>query len=149
QAEFLEIVDTEAERLGQLIDDLLNIARIESNMAVQFNFAAVDLNVLINRVVRLQSSYVRGHVIEVNAAELPAVTADEGKILQVLNNLLSNAIKYSPNGGTITIEALEENEGIRISVSDQGLGIPKDALPKMFQRFYRVEGSHTAGIKGT
>jgi two-component system, OmpR family, phosphate regulon sensor histidine kinase PhoR len=149
QAEFLEIVDTEAERLGQLIDDLLNIARIESNMAVQFNFIPVDVNVLINRVVRLQSSYVRGHVIDVKAAELPTVTADEGKIVQVLNNLLSNAIKYSPNGGTITIEALEEDQGIRISVSDQGLGIPKDALPKMFQRFYRVEGSHTAGIKGT
>src|SRR5262249_9540749 len=95
-----------------------------------------------------QSSYVRGHVIEVNSSELPTVMADEGKILQVLNNLLSNAIKYSPNGGTITIVGVEEDGGVRISVSDQGLGIPKDALPKMFQRFYRVEGPPTAGIKG-
>jgi two-component system phosphate regulon sensor histidine kinase PhoR len=149
QAEFLEIVDTEAERLGQLLDDLLNTARIESGMAIQFNFTALDLNLLIERVVKLQSSYVRGHTIEVQSENLPTVMADEGKILQVLNNLLSNAIKYSPNGGVITIRGVEEDGGVRISVQDQGLGIPPDALPKMFQRFYRVEGSHMVGIKGT
>jgi two-component system, OmpR family, phosphate regulon sensor histidine kinase PhoR len=149
QAEFLEIVDTEAERLGQLLDDLLNTARIESGMAIQFNFTALDLNLLITRVVKLQSSYVRGHTIDVKVEQLPTVMADEGKVLQVLNNLLSNAIKYSPNGGVITVEAVEENGGVRISVTDQGMGIPKEALANMFQRFYRVEGSHMVGIKGT
>jgi two-component system phosphate regulon sensor histidine kinase PhoR len=149
QAEFLEIVDTEAERLGQLLDDLLNTARIESGMAIQFNFQGVDLNLVIKGVVKLQSSYVRGHTIEVECEGLPPVQADEAKIIQVLNNLLGNAIKYSPNGGTITISAAEEDGGVRISVSDQGMGIPKEALSKMFQRFYRVEGSHMVGIKGT
>jgi len=158
QAEFLEIVDTEAERLGQLLDDLLNTARIESGMAIQFNFTALDLNVLINRVVKLQSSYVRGHAIDVQVGQLPTVMADEGKVLQVLNNLLSNAIKYSPNGGTITVVGVEEQRatdtapprnGVRVSVTDQGMGIPKEALAGMFQRFYRVEGSHMVGIKGT
>jgi two-component system phosphate regulon sensor histidine kinase PhoR len=149
QAEFLEIVDTEAERLGQLLDDLLNTARIESGMAIQFAFLAVDLNVLIQRVVKLQSSYVKGHTIDVQVPDLPTVLADEGKIVQVLNNLLGNAIKYSPNGGRIHIAAVEVDGGVRISVKDEGMGIPPEALPKMFQRFYRVEGSHMVGIKGT
>jgi two-component system phosphate regulon sensor histidine kinase PhoR len=162
QAEFLDIVDTEAERLGQMIDDLLNVARLQNGRGLQFGFLPVDLNVLIQRVVRLQSkgSYVRGHEIAVNAGELPPIIADEAKLEQVLNNLLSNALKYSPNGGTVTIAAEadvppphpapgDDRRGVRISVSDQGMGIPKEQLPRMFQQFFRVEGSHMLGIKGT
>jgi two-component system phosphate regulon sensor histidine kinase PhoR len=162
QEEFLDIVDTEAERLGQMIDDLLNVARLQNGRGLHFAFLPVDLNILIQRVVRLQSksSNVRGHEIAVTAGELPPILADESKVEQVLNNLLSNALKYSPNGGTVTI-AVEANvphphltsadapNGVKISVSDQGMGIPKEQLPKMFQQFFRVEGSHMLGIKGT
>jgi two-component system phosphate regulon sensor histidine kinase PhoR len=157
QAEFLEIVDTEAERLGQMIDDLLNIARLQRGRGLQLNFETVDLNRVIERVVRLQSSYVRGHTIEVRSEELPPVVADEGKVQQVITNLLNNAIKYSPNGGTIILSGAHEpgpdelsgQMGVRLSVKDQGMGIPKDALARMFTRFFRVEGSHMVGIKGT
>jgi two-component system, OmpR family, phosphate regulon sensor histidine kinase PhoR len=151
QSEFLDIVDSEAERLGQMIDDLLNVARLQNGRGLQFSFQPVDLNVLIQRVVKLQSksSYVRGHEIVVKGEDLPPIVADEGKVEQVLNNLLSNALKYSPNGGTVTIAAHLEGEGIRISIADQGMGIPKEQLPRMFQQFFRVEGSHMVGIKGT
>jgi PAS domain S-box-containing protein len=157
EAEFLGIVDTEAERLGQMIDDLLNIARLQRGRGLQFNMQNVDIAAVIERVVRLQSSAVRGHVIDVQIGELPHLTADEGKVQQVVTNLVNNAIKYSPNGGTITISAVEEpgpgelsdKQGIRLSVADQGMGIPPDALGRMFTRFFRVEGSHMSGIKGT
>jgi two-component system phosphate regulon sensor histidine kinase PhoR len=151
QAEFLDIVDTEAERLGQLIDDLLNVARLQNGRGLDFRFEPVDLEVLVQRVVRLQSksSYVRGHEIAVTMEGLPAVMADEGKVEQVLNNLLSNALKYSPNGGTVSIKGKVDGDGVLISISDQGMGIPKEQIPRMFQQFFRVEGSHMLGIKGT
>lgn len=158
QAEFLGIVDTEAERLGQMIDDLLNIARLQRGRGLQFNFQHVEIPSIIERVVRLQSSSTRGHTIEVHADEnLPALTADEGKVQQVVTNLVNNAIKYSPNGGLVKITAaavpgpgeLAGQQGVQISVQDQGMGIPPDALGRMFTRFFRVEGSHMSGIKGT
>jgi signal transduction histidine kinase len=157
EAEFLGIVDTEAVRLGQMIDDLLNIARLQRGRGLQFSFQNVDLNTVVERVVRLQSSYLRGHTLDVQTEGLPHVTADEGKIQQVVTNLVNNAIKYSPHGGTITISGAEQpgpgelsdQRGVRLSVKDQGMGIPPDALSRMFTRFFRVEGSHMAGIKGT
>jgi signal transduction histidine kinase len=79
--------------------------------------------------------------------------ADESKVTQILHNFVSNALKYSPNGGEIKIAARLWTEdsvpGVRISVSDQGLGIPADQLPKMFSQFFRVEGQSHQGIKGT
>jgi len=157
QTEFLSIVDTEAVRLGQMIDDLLNIARLQRGRGLQFTFLNVDIATVIERVVRLQSSSVRGHVFDLKIGDLPHLTADEGKIQQVITNLVSNAIKYSPNGGMITITAREEpgpgdfsdQQGIRLSVQDQGMGIPPQALGRMFTRFFRVEGAHMSGIKGT
>jgi two-component system phosphate regulon sensor histidine kinase PhoR len=157
EAEFLGIVDTEAERLGQMIDDLLNIARLQRGRGLQFNMQNVDIAAVVERVVRLQSSAVRGHVLDVQIGEVSHLTADEGKVQQVVTNLVNNAIKYSPNGGTITISAVEEpgpgelsgQPGVRLSVADQGMGIPPEALSRMFTRFFRVEGSHMSGIKGT
>ena len=96
EAEFLGIVDTEAERLGQMIDDLLNIARLQRGRGLQFSFQSIEIPDIIERVVRLQSSSVRGHVVDLKVADLPPLTADEGKIQQVVTNLVSNAIKYLP-----------------------------------------------------
>ncbi len=157
EAEFLGIVDTEAERLGQMIDDLLNIARLQRGRGLQFDFQQVDLHTVVERVTRLQSGYLRGHVIDDQTEGLPPIVADEGKVQQVVTNLVSNAIKYSPNGGTITIEGAEEpgpgdlaaEIGVRVSVKDQGMGIPPDAVTRMFTRFFRVEGAHMQKIKGT
>lgn len=149
QAEFLEIVDTEAERLGQMIDDLLNIARIKGGRGLQFAFGPCDLKAMIGRVVKLQSSYVKGHELVCEFEGLPQIRCDEGKVQQVVNNLVSNAIKYSPNGGKILIRGQEHEGGILISVRDCGMGIPPEQLPKMFGQFFRVEGNHMHGIKGT
>ena len=153
QEEFLQIVDTEAERLGQMIDDLLNIARIQNGRGMQFHYVATDISEVVGRVVRLQSqssAMKGGHQIVVDVPEdFPTIMSDDAKLQQILHNLVGNALKYSPNGGEIRIAARLKEEGVEIAISDQGLGIPKEQLPKMFGQFFRVEsGSHT-GIKGT
>lgn len=153
QEEFLQIVDTEAERLGQMIDDLLNIARIQNGRGLQFHFVATDLQQIINGVIRLQkhSSSMKGqHKLALDLApDLPQIMADDAKLQQILHNLVGNALKYSPNGGEVAIGARPVDGGILISVRDQGIGIPKEQLPRMFGQFYRVESSSHTGIKGT
>jgi signal transduction histidine kinase len=153
QEEFLQIVDTEAERLGQMIDDLLNIARIQNGRGLQFHFIATDLNDVARRVIRLQSqssAMKGGHQLKLEIPEdFPNILSDDAKVQQIMHNLVSNALKYSPNGGEVAIGAREDGDGVRIWISDQGLGIPKEHLPKMFGQFHRVESSGHTGIKGT
>jgi len=153
QAEFLQIVDTEAERLGVLIDDFLNIARIQNGRALQFAYMQTKAADTIEHVVRLhrQSSQLKSNhqlIVDVPDSEL-TFQADEGKLQQILHNLVGNALKYSPNGGEVRIKAERDGEGVLITVSDQGLGIPAEQLPKMFQQFQRVESPGHHGIKGT
>lgn len=153
QSEFLQIVDTEAERLGVLIDDFLNIARIQNGRALQFAKTNVNAVDVVEHVVRLhrQSSYLKGNHELVVDVPNPSLTfpADEGKLQQILHNLIGNALKYSPNGGEVRIRVVEQDNGVLITVKDQGLGIPPDQLPKMFGQFFRVESSQHTGIKGT
>jgi two-component system sensor histidine kinase VicK len=77
------------------------------------------------------------------------VEVDEDKITQVLYNIISNAMKYSPEGGTITFRTKEMEDKITISISDEGVGIPKDNLDKIFDRFYRVDKARTRKLGGT
>jgi two-component system phosphate regulon sensor histidine kinase PhoR len=153
QEEFLQIVDTEAERLGGMIDDHLNIARIQNGRGLQFNYIPTDLHAIAKQVVRLQSqsSAMKGqHQLVVDIPEdFPTFPCDDQKVTQILHNLVSNALKYSPNGGEVRILARRQGDGVMIAVKDQGLGIPKEQLPKMFSQFFRVEGQSHQGIKGT
>ncbi len=153
QEEFLQIVDTEAERLGGMIDEQLNIARIQNGRGLQFHFAAMSLESVIQQVVRLQkqSSIMKTqHRLVVDVPEdFPMVQADEAKVVQILHNLVGNALKYSPNGGEVRIAGRLQDDGIDICVSDQGLGIPPEQVGKMFSQFFRVEGQSHSGIKGT
>lgn len=151
QEEFLQIVDTEAERLGGMIDEQLNIARIQNGRGLQYNYVPTDIRALANTVFRLQkqSSSWRGHELVVDVPDdFPMIQADDAKLTQVLHNLVGNALKYSM-GGEVRLAAREVEGGYQISVSDQGHGIPKEQLPKMFTQFFRVESSSHTGIKGT
>jgi PAS domain S-box-containing protein len=153
QEEFLQIVDTEAERLGTMIDDFLNIARIQNGRGLQFNFTPVDVKTVLGHVVRLQSqsSYMKGNhnlVLDI-PDDFPMIHADDGKLQQTFHNLVNNALKYSPNGGEVRISGRVVDHGVQLSVKDSGLGIPKEQLPKMFGQFHRVEASDRKGIKGT
>lgn len=148
--EFYTIIDTECDRLTRLISDLLNVSRIEAGRALDLNPKPVTLTTLIEKVVSVQKSYTNKHELVIDIqSELPTIVADEDKVDQILTNLTNNAIKYSPEGGKVTISATRYGERVRMCVSDQGMGIPKEHLPKVFDRFHRVDNRDTRRVGGT
>lgn len=151
QMEFYRIIDTECDRLVRLINDLLNLSRIESGRALDLVLARVDLGELIGRVVDSQRSYTDRHEFDIIVPEdLPHINADRDKLDQVLTNLLSNAIKYSPDGGKITVHAREiDDNKISVSISDQGIGIPEEQISRLFTRFHRVDSRDSRKQYGT
>jgi PAS domain S-box-containing protein len=148
--EFYQIIDQETDRLRRLIEDLLNLSRIERGVALQPHWQRVDLEKVIDRVLTIQRSYTDKHQLIADIPEpLPLIVADEDKIDSVLTNLVNNAIKYSPNGGEIRVRAVREDNTILISVQDQGIGIPKDKLIKIFEKFERIDTKETRAAGGT
>lgn len=149
--EFYSIIDQETDRLTRLINDLLNIARIEAGESLKPVYKQVDFYNLSKKVVMIQRQATTKHTIIHDVPEdLPKIIADEDKVDQILTNLLSNAIKYSPNGGEIRVKAWEEDaDHIIFYVSDQGMGIPKEHLTKVFEKFHRVDNTDTRKQYGT
>lgn len=151
QREFLGIVVSECDRLRRLIDDLLNTSRIEAGESLSPNYAEFDLPVLLDKVVRVQQQSTTKHVVSLKVHnELPKIiVGDEDKFDQILTNLLNNAIKYSPNGGDVIVHATSEGDTLLFGVQDQGLGIPKEHLGKVFEKFHRVNNDDNRKIYGT
>jgi two-component system phosphate regulon sensor histidine kinase PhoR len=148
--EFYQIIDQETDRLRRLIEDLLNLSRIERGVALQPHWQRVDLEKVIDRVLTIQRSYTDKHQLIADIPKpLPSIVADEDKIDGVLTNLVNNAIKYSPNGGEVRVRAIREDNTILISVQDQGIGIPKDKLSKIFEKFERIDTKETRAAGGT
>ncbi|MES2464044.1 MAG: ATP-binding protein [Armatimonadota bacterium] len=154
--EFYTIIDTECDRLRRLIDDLLNVSRIEAGNALQLHVTEFDVHKVVEKVLRTQNSSTYKKPEHTLVGELDAdiphlMTADEDKVEQILTNLLSNALKYSPKGGEIKIsgKVMPGGEMLQFAISDQGMGIPKEQLSKMFQRFHRVDNRDTREIGGT
>lgn len=148
--EFYQIIDQETDRLRRLIEDLLNLSRIERGVALQPNWQRVDLEKVIDRVLAIQRSYTDKHqLIKDVPKPLPFIVADEDKVDGILTNLVNNAIKYSPDGGEVRVRAIRENNSILLSVSDQGIGIPKDKLHKIFEKFERIDTKETRAAGGT
>ncbi len=138
QKEFLTIIDEETDRLAELIENVLESARLQSQ-TLRMDFHPVRLDALIREVaVRAQTHY-RSLRVKLDLEDGPAVEADNVRLAQIFENLFSNTIKYAP-GAPIMI-ALNYNENsVRISFSDNGPGIDKNYLPFIFERFYRVPG---------
>lgn len=149
--EFYSIIDQETDRLTRLINDLLNIARIEAGESLKPVYKEVNFYKLSQKVVMIQRQATNKHTIVHDVPpDLPKIVADEDKVDQILTNLLSNAIKYSPNGGEIRVKAWEEDANhIIFYVSDQGMGIPKEHLTKVFEKFHRVDNTDTRKQYGT
>ena len=143
-----ETIHRESMRLSALIDDVLDIQRMEAGR-MELHVSSVMVDLLVDEVVdlfRVQSAH---HRLVANVPDdLPSVRGDRDRLKQVLSNLVSNAIKYSPDGGEVRICAEQVGDLVRLSVSDQGLGIPASALPQLFQRFYRVPGDDRNHIQG-
>ena len=148
----LDSIHREAERLGRIITDLLDLSRIESGREGALRPAPLGLGPLIDANVELFRAQSEAHVIEREVPEaLPPVLADHDALDRVLKNLLSNAIKYSPGGGLVRIEAgvsAEDAERVELTVEDQGIGIPAEALPRIFDKYSRVPHPETGHVRG-
>ena len=147
--DFLGFINEESIHLSNIVDDLLDISRIESQKNFGFVKKPVDLSNVLSKNIDFYSKAETGHRIIADIEEnLPIVSADEEKIDQVIKNLLDNAIKYSPDGD-IVCKAFARDEMVWISVQDHGIGISKHDLRHIFDKFFRVKRKKTAKISGT
>jgi len=153
---FLDIMSREAGRMSRLIDDLLSLSRIELDKYVRPQ-AMLDLPSLLSDVGKTLAMRLEGDgrklVLEVEHG-LPRVVADRDQILQVLHNLVSNALKYGRSGTPITLSAVREaatrnEEMVRVSVRDEGEGIAPEHLPRLTERFYRIDTGRSRSMGGT
>jgi len=150
--QFIEVIHSHAERLAHLISDLLTLSRIESG-AIPLEPVPVSILSAVSRVTHLldQKTLGKGVTLAKTAAlaTLPDIQADPDKLEQILINLLDNAIKFTPAGGTVTVDATDLGDRIRIDVKDTGIGIPLKDIPRIFERFYRVDTARSRELGGT
>lgn len=145
QREFLNIIDEEADRLRELIENMLESARLQSK-TLQFKFQPLRMDALIRDVgVRVKTHHPELE-LAFHFADVPPIQGDGVRLSQVLENLFSNAIKYAP-GSKIMITLRTEENALRLGFRDYGPGIPEDYLPFVFERFYRVPGDRS--VTGT
>ncbi|MCL4512727.1 MAG: ATP-binding protein, partial [Candidatus Eremiobacteraeota bacterium] len=145
----LNAINSEMDRFARLLDNLLDLSRIESGR-LSIHLYSFNLKEMASKVVEMFKISTQNHQFALNFPEVyPEAYGDQDQVEQVLNNLISNAIKYSPTGGTIEISGSDQNEQIILSVKDEGMGIPKDQLEKIFERYHRVDSKATRLVSGT
>ena len=149
--QFLDTIRKQTDRLNLIITDLLLLAKIESGQ-VPLKQAPLSLAGVIDRTVSLLRRQLeqKRHAVQVHIPEdLPLIFGDDERLAQVFSNLLDNAIKYTPDQGTITITAGTGDDFVVIHVEDTGIGIPLNDLPRIFERFYRVDKARSRELGGT
>jgi two-component system, NtrC family, sensor histidine kinase KinB len=141
----------DSERLHRTIEDLLNIGRIESGQA-RFEFQSISPKQIVNQSIEPLAEKIKTkniHLITTVPDDLPNVSADPSNVNLVLTNLFSNALKYTPNGGSITITATQQDNQILFTITDTGPGVPEEFAPRIFDRFFRIpqkDGPTGAGL---
>lgn len=147
---FLSITQTETERMIRLVNDLLKLSKMDSD-ATDLNKEIVQFNQFFNRIIdRFEMSRKQNVQFVRNFPEdTYFVEMDADKMTQVVDNIISNALKYSPEGGTIRFEWEAQEELLLIRISDQGMGIPKENLDRIFDRFFRVDRARSRAMGGT
>jgi two-component system sensor histidine kinase VicK len=148
---FLNMAVEECDRMTRIDSDLLVLSRLDNNRTswkVETFSASAFLDHLYD-VMSVEAKNREHAFTKQYPADMPELTGDKEKLQQVMINILANAMKYTANGGHIHIEAHTADEGVLISVSDNGMGIPEDDLPRLFERFYRVEKARTSDAGGT
>lgn len=146
--EVLEAIGSDCERLNRLIDNLMELSRIESG-TIYVEAEPTDVADLVNEAVRpmkIQADKQEINLIADLPPDLPPVAADFNKSVWVLTNLVGNAMRYTEPGGTITVRVRQRGKRHFFSVEDTGSGIPKESLDKVFRKYVQVSGS---GHKGT
>jgi PAS domain S-box-containing protein len=133
----LQVIEEEADRLASLIDDLLDASRLQAG-ALMLDYSEVALDAISRRLIERFKTQSEKHTFEVSFPPgFPLVNGDEQRLTQVVSNLLSNAVKYSPDGGKVTVRGSLLPQEIVVCVSDEGPGINREDMPRVFDRFYR------------
>jgi two-component system phosphate regulon sensor histidine kinase PhoR len=158
--QFLNIILKQSDRLNLILEDLLQLSKIESGQ-VLFKREPLHIQSVIERTLAMIKPMAdkKGHrLVSFVEDNLPAVLGDEDRLMQVLSNLLDNAVKYTPEKGTITVAAhpvfgdAEQSAiaiAVELSVTDTGLGIPEGDRPRVFERFYRIDKARSRELGGT
>jgi len=140
QKHFLGIARRNIDRLARLIDDVLDFQKLSAGKT-EFHKQSYSVAQTVEEAYVTMSPHARKKKVHLSSDVengLPPVVYDSDRILQVLTNLISNAIKFTPEQGTVSISARRRNDNLVLQISDTGMGVPKEALPKIFNRFYRV-----------
>lgn len=148
---FLSIIRQNAERLGRLIADLMTLSQIELRRT-KFQFASYYINELITDSVDSVRPLAEKKNIAVAIEPAPdrtEVFCDSEAVHQILTNLLDNAVKYTPQNGRVTVSAVPAPDSVEVAVRDTGMGIPQDEVPRLFERFYRVDKARSRELGGT
>ena len=149
--EFVESIFRNANRLAQIVEDLLTLSRLEA-AGEEFSKHGIELAEVVAEILDRFSSPAakNGVVLDVEFDEdLAAVEGEPRALGQILSNLVENAIKYTPDGGVVRIKGWNEDKRVLVSVTDTGIGIPKEHLPRIFERFYRVDYGRSRHVGGT
>lgn len=148
---FLTVVSSETDRMVRLVRDLLHLSHLEQRTAA-LDIQPVDLASLAEETLaKLQGPLERKQLelVRVWSGDLPKAAADRDKIQQVLLNILANAIEFTPPGGRISLGITDEGGILRVGITDTGIGIPREDLPRIFERFYRVDKARSRELGGT
>ncbi len=148
---FVTLIDEDATRLGRLIDDLLELSQIESKADV-LALQAVLLRPLLEDLARTLRPRADARQVTLHlevTADAPPVQGDPDRLRQIFSNLLDNAIKFNKPGGRVTVRAAVDGPSLRVNVQDTGTGIPEADLPRIFERFYRVDKARSRELGGT
>jgi signal transduction histidine kinase len=149
--ETLQIMLVQSERLGRLVEQLLDLSRLESG-DVPLDRQAVPIGPLVREVLSEIEVASPGSRVNVHSAipgDIPPALADRERVHQVLFNLLDNAVRFTPEGGRVEVSASRNNGSVEVRVADDGVGIPAEHLPRLFERFYRVDESRSRDDGGT
>lgn len=151
EIDFLHVILNESDRMTHIVEDLLELSRLDAGSTKlnieEFSLAQSVQNVFDAIVLEAKR---RGHTITLAAAEsLPMISGDRARIEQVLINILTNAIKYTPDGGTIQVVSGKTGRKAWVEIRDNGIGIPEEDLPRLFDRFYRVDKARSRESGGT
>lgn len=148
---FLDIINVEAERLTRLINDILTLSELE-NKDFSVNFEKIDVKESIFEVCNIMEPAAREKQISIETSfseDTLCIYGDRDKFKQMMINLMDNGIKYTNNGGKLWVSAARKDKDISIFVEDNGMGVPEEDIPRLFERFYRVDKGRSRKMGGT
>jgi len=151
QVNALHVLERQGDHLENLIDSLLDVSRLELGKPIPTKKEPISIKKVLEEVAEAMAISIdnRGLALQMDIPKtLPTILGDEIKIKRVLSNLLGNAMKFTPKGGKIQVRASSEGDQVRVAVIDNGIGIAKENLEKIFDKFYQVDSSYTRAAGG-